>query len=354
MILKKQNYTTRLGNHRPKQKKKKTVLVLCLLLPVMVLILAGAVYFTKLYVTAQQAVDTSYHTLERENAIAVDPLTETTSILLMGIDDTESRNLGSARTDSLIYLTIDPNKHEVNMVSIPRDSYTDIMYNGVALNKDKINAAYSQGEEQATVESVENLLDVPIHYYVTFNFDAFLEIIDALGGIEVDVPITFSEQNAAGTLDQIHLEKGLQTLNGEQALALARTRKIDDDVKRGERQQLLIQAIVDKALSVGSITKYSDAINAVGNNMRTDLRFNDMLGIAQTGLDSGYTFNSYVFDWTDFTLNGASMVELYSDSVDFISHRLRVSLGLDVADERDTEDYTFQTNGIATYYGDNY
>lgn len=331
-------------------KKNRSKIILLFLLPLMVLILVAAVYFARLYATAQNAVDLSYHTLERENKIEVNPLKETTSILLMGIDDNKSRDLGSARADSLIYLTINPNKHIVNMVSIPRDTYTSIIYEEQLYEKDKINSAYSLGEEQATIESVENLLNVPIHYYATFNFDAFLEIIDALDGIEVDVPITFSEQNAEGIMDQIYLEKGLQTLNGEEALALARTRKIDNDVKRGERQQLLIQAITKKALKVGSITKYSDAITAVGTNMRTDIRFKDMLGIAQTGLDGKYEFESYVFDWTDFELNGASMVEVYPDSLEFISHRLRVSLDLDATDERDEPDFTFQTNGLSTYY----
>lgn len=334
---------------RRSNKKKKSKLIWWFMLPLMVLILAVAVYSAKLYATAQKAVDLSYHNLQRKNAITVNPLEETTSILLMGIDDNKNRNLGSARADSLIYLTINPTKHLVNMVSIPRDTYTDIIYQEQTFAKEKINAAYSKGEEQATIESVENLLDVPIHYYATFNFDAFLEIIDALGGIEVNVPITFSEQNAQGTLDQIHLQKGLQTLNGEEALALARTRKIDNDIKRGERQQLLIQAIANKALRVGSITKYSDAITAVGKNMRTDIRFNDLLGIAQTGLDGKYAFESYVFDWTDFTIDGASMVEVYPDSLDFISHRLRVSLDLDTPDERDESDYTFQTNGLSDY-----
>ncbi|SEL28006.1 transcriptional attenuator, LytR family [Carnobacterium iners] len=337
-------------NTRRSSRKKKSKIILWLLVPLMVIILVATVYFAKLYATAQKAVDLSYHTLEREKKIEINPLNETTSILLMGIDDNKSRDIGSARADSLIYLTIDPNEHTVNMVSIPRDTYTTIIYEEQLYEKDKINSAYSKGEEQATIESVENLLNVPIHYYVTFNFDAFLEIIDALGGIEVDVPITFSEQNAEGMMDQIYLEKGLQTLNGEEALALARTRKIDNDVKRGERQQLLIQAITKKALKVGSIAKYSDAITAVGENMRTDIRFKDMLGIAQTGLDGKYEFESYVFDWTDFELNGASMVEVYPDSLDFISHRLRVSLGLDATDERDEPDYTFQTNSLSNYY----
>ncbi|MGY0400594.1 LCP family protein [Carnobacterium jeotgali] len=349
MRVKKHSNTSRSVSYVNKRKKRKNIIILSILIPIMIILLGGAVYAAKLYATAQKTIDDSYHELDRTKEIEVDPIKETTSILIMGIDDTEDRKLGSSRTDSLIYLTIDPNNHEVNMVSIPRDTYTPIMYQGENEGEDKINSAYSEGEEQATIETVEELLDVPIHYYVTFNFDAFLKIIDALGGVEMDVPITFSEQNSDGKMNQITLEKGYQTLNGEEALALARTRKIDNDVMRGERQQLLIQAIVEKALSVGSITKYTDVIEAVGSNMRTDLTFNEMLGIAQTGLEGSYKFNSYTFEWTDFMLNGASMVELYPDSVDFISHRFRVALGLDSLDERDDEDYEFETNGLTNY-----
>ena len=349
MSVKKHPNTSRSASYIDKRKKRKNTIILSILIPIMIIILGAAVYAAKLYATAQKTIDDSYHELDRSKEVVVDPIKETTSILIMGIDDTEERDLGSARTDSLIYLTIDPNNHEVNMVSIPRDTYTPIMYQGEYVREDKINAAYGKGEEQATIETVEELLDVPIHYYVTFDFEAFLKIIDALGGIEMDVPIAFSEQNSDGKMNQITLEEGYQTLNGEEALALARTRKIDNDVMRGERQQLLIQAIVKKALSAGSISKYTDVIEAVGSNMRTDLTFNEMLGIAQTGLEGSYAFNSYTFEWTDFMLDGASMVELYPDSVDFVSHRFRVALGLDSLDERDADDYEFETNGLTNY-----
>lgn len=106
-------------------------------------------------------------------------------------------------------------------------------------------------------------------------------------------------------------------------------------------------------MNVGSINKYSDVIKAAGKNMRTNLKFNEMLSIAQTGLDGRYTFNSYVFDWTDFELEDASMVELYQDSVDFISHRFRVSLGLDEPNEQDAADYQFVTNGYSQYKSTN-
>lgn len=341
-----------------KKNKNYNKLILTILVPILVLVLAGVTYGAKLYAEAKKTVDNSYYELDRDkisgskaDGVKVNPIEDTISILVMGIDDDSARQLGSARTDALIYLTINPKEHKINMVSIPRDSYVDIIskeYNG----KDKINAAYAFGEEQATIETVEKFLNVPINYYVTFNFDSFLEIVDALGGIDVDVPVSFTDTNTLGN-GEVTLEKGKQLLNGEQALALARTRHIDNDIKRGERQQLILQAIVNKAMNVGSITKYSDVINATGKNMRTNLKFNEMLSIAQTGLDGKYTFNSYVFDWTDFEITQSgtqvSMVEVYQDSVDFISHRFRVSLGLDSPDDSDAADYQFVTNGYSKY-----
>lgn len=345
-------------SHKVGNKNNRNKIILMILIPIMILVLAGVTYGAKLYAEAKKTVDDSYYELDRDkastskgNEIKVNPIEDTISVLVMGIDDDSARQLGSARTDALIYLTINPKEHKINMVSIPRDSYTTIVskkYNG----KDKINSAYTYGEEQATIETVENLLNVPINYYVTFNFDSFLEIVNALDGIEVDVPVSFTDTNTLGT-GEVHLEKGKQLLNGEEALALARTRHIDNDIKRGERQQLILQAIVDKAMNVGSINKYSDVIKAAGKNMRTNLKFNEMLSIAQTGLDGRYTFNSYVFDWTDFELEDASMVELYQDSVDFISHRFRVSLGLDEPNEQDAADYQFVTNGYSQYKSTN-
>lgn len=341
-------------NRTPEQKKKRERIVLAIIIPLLLVATTVYAYGWKVWNEAQKLVDDSYVETDRKNNLTagekVDPQTDPVSILVMGVDDDSERELGSARTDALILLTINPQKNTIDMVSIPRDTYTEIIsknYN----NSNKINSAYSYGEEGATMDTVENLLGIPIHYYVTFNFTSFLEIVDALGGVDVDVPVTFTDTNTYGT-GEVHLEEGKQTLNGEQALALARTRKIDNDIKRGERQQLVLQAIAQKALQLGSISKYTDVIQAVSGNMRTDLTFSQMLGIAQSGLDGGYKFNSFVFDWTSFDLNGASMVELYSDSIEYISHRFKVSLGLEKPDERDEPGYKFVSNGVSKYASD--
>ncbi|MDN6626460.1 MAG: LCP family protein [Pisciglobus halotolerans] len=331
------------------RKKKKRKIFLLFMIPILSILLFGAVYTAYMVATAENAIGDSYHSLNRDKPVTVDPLKDTISMLIMGVDNTEKRGLESTRTDALIYLTINPKNHEINMVSVPRDTYTTIFENGQATHRNKINSAFEYGEEKAAIETVENYLDVPVHYYATFNFDSFIEIVDALDGIDIDVPVSISEQNSEGKKHQIELEKGYQRLNGEEALALARTRKIDNDIKRGERQQLIIQGIVKKAFKAGSITKLSNVVEVIGGNMKTDLRFEDIVGIAQTGLTGSYDFHSYIFDWTDFTKNGASMVEVYPDSREYISHKFKVALNLEEPDERDAEGYIFHTNYHTDY-----
>lgn len=343
---------TRTDRHRKTKRNYKPLFIILAFL-----LLGGVAYGTKIFVDAKTAVDNSYKELKQTKntitkdgkEIAVKPIDGVISLLVMGLDDDSIRQLGSARTDALLYLTIDTKKHTINMVSIPRDTYTDI-FSKDFYGKDKINAAYTYGQEEASIDAVENLLDVPINHYISFNFQSFLGIVDALGGIDVDVPITFTDTNTQGN-GEVTLTEGKQHLDGEQALALARTRHSDNDIKRGERQQLVIQAIANKATSIGSLNKYSEIIKAVGKNMQTNLTFDEMLSLAQSGVKETYSFNSYLFDWQSFDLDGASMVELFPDSVEYVSHRFRVGLGLETKDERDSANYQFQTNGIGYYQG---
>lgn len=349
--MSKKNNTSR-SNVRRSTKKKKQKIALAILIPFFTIVLITMFYFAKLLATTENAIEASYYEVNRTNPVEeVDPITEPVSFLILGVDNDEadSRSLGSARSDSIIYATVNPITREMNMVSIPRDTYVPIMQNNEVLRYDRINSAYSTGQESTMIETVESWLDVPIHYYATFNFDAFLEIIDALGGIEMDVPITFSEQDSSGKMGTIHLEEGVQTLNGEEALALARTRKIDNDVERGHRQQLVIQAILKKALSLGSIPKYTNIVETVGANMRTNLRMSDMTALAQTGLDSNFAMESHVFEWSSFTERGMDLVKIDPTSFANIQAELQNSLdestsaNSDFTDE-DTEEETTSSN----------
>lgn len=122
---------------------------------------------------------------------------------------------------------------------------------------DKITHAHVFGGVESTRDTVERFLNVPVDYYVKFNFESFVQIVDSLGGIDIDVPVTFTEQDSKDQAGMIHLEKGYQHLNGEQALALARTRKIDSDAMRGQRQQLVIEAIAKKRCLSNQLAKWA-------------------------------------------------------------------------------------------------
>ncbi|MDX1805972.1 MAG: LCP family protein [Paenisporosarcina sp.] len=197
-----------------------------------------------------------------------------TSILFLGIDDSDKRSQGedNSRSDAIILATLNKQEKTVKLLSIPRDSLVYIPSNGY---NDKINHAFQNGGALSSIETIEHLLEVPVDYYVKMNFDAFVDIIDALGGIEAEVPFTFTEKDQYDKLT-VKLVKGTHVLDGREALALARTRKIDNDIERGKRQQELLQSLVEKATSAGSITKYGDVIQAVGQHMKTDMTMDTM------------------------------------------------------------------------------
>lgn len=272
---------TRVKKKKIKKKRSKAV-VFFITLPLLILFFSATGYGAYLYFKATNAVEASHKELDRGvksemREAAVKPLEDNVSVLFMGVDASEKRatQYGNAvRTDALILATFNREDSSIKLLSIPRDTYTYIDVEG---KYDKINHAHAFGGVDATVKSVEDLLKVPVDYYAKINFEAFLGIVDALGGIDVDVPITFTEQNSKDEPGAITLQKGPQTLNGEQALALARTRKIDSDIERGKRQQLVIESIIKKSMSISSVTKYGDLIDTLGENLATNLSFQEMM-----------------------------------------------------------------------------
>lgn len=212
----------------------------------------------------------------------------------MGVDESDVRGkeYGEAiRTDALLLATFNKDSKTVKLLSIPRDTYT---YIPIEKKKDKITHAHAfgsakngkNGGPQASIDAVEKLMNVPVDYFVKFNFKSFIKIVDDLGGVEVDVPVEFTEQDSNDNAEAIHLEKGVQKLNGEEALALARTRHIDSDAMRGQRQQLVIEAILKKLTNAGSVTKVGNIIDDIKGQFVTNLTFDDMLSFYKYGSDS--------------------------------------------------------------------
>lgn len=320
-------------NDSNKKKRKKRIKYF-VLLPLLVLLIAGVGYTASLYSKAKSVVDDSYEPIDRETKrdARVDPQIDDVSILFIGVDDSEKRSNSSgstrSRSDALMVATLNEKEKSVKLLSIPRDSYVYIPERGYS---DKITHAHFFGGVASTLDTVEELLDIPIDYYVKMNFDAFMEVVDALDGIDVDVPITFSEQDSKDRAGAIHLEKGLQTLNGEEALALARTRKIDNDIERGKRQQLILQAIMKKAISIEGVTKYSQIMEAIGNNMTTDLSFSDMQSfLAYATAENGLQVDTLTLAGIDGrSTNGSYIYELDEIALEETKGILQQHLGID-------------------------
>jgi len=287
-----------------KQKKstnKRLIMKVSILLTLSLFIVVVA-YGASLQKKAANVVENAYEpVVERVKPVAreakVEPAQDNVSVLFIGVDDSEQRHQGdsNSRSDALLFATLNLKDKSVKLVSIPRDSYVHIPKVGY---RDKITHAHAFGGTTATIETIEELFDVPVDYYVKMNFNAFIDVVDALGGIEAEVPYNRTEKDENDKYT-IHLKKGLQHLDGKHALALARTRKLDTDVERGKRQQMILQSIMKEAVSVKSITKYGDVIEAVGDNMKTNMTFSEMksfLEYAKGGMPEVETISLKGFD----------------------------------------------------------
>lgn len=327
------------------RNKKRKKIKLFIFVPLLVIILAGVGYGATLISKAKSVVEDSYEPIDRDSLreAKVDPNIDDVSILFIGVDDSEKRSNASgttrSRSDALMVATLNEKEKSVKLLSIPRDSYVYIPERGYY---DKITHAHYFGGVSSTLDTVEGLLEIPIDYYVKMNFDAFMDVVDALGGIDVDVPVTFTEQNSKDKAGAIHLEEGYQELDGEEALALARTRKIDNDIERGKRQQLIMEAIMKKAVSVEGITKYSKVMEAVGSNMTTDLSFSDMQSlIAYATADNGLQVETLTLAGVDGRVDGKYIYQLdeiaLAETKSILQQHLGVSSSINSETDSSTE-----------------
>ncbi|MDQ0429012.1 LCP family protein required for cell wall assembly [Planomicrobium stackebrandtii] len=310
---------------KTKSSRKRTILKVIATLAVSLLICVSA-YGIYLVKKAESAVDTAYEPVGNTNE-DVEPLTDNISILFIGVDDSEERDQSdnNIRSDALILATLNNEDKSIKLVSIPRDTYTYIPDGG---EEDKITHAYAYNGPSSTIESVEELLDVPVDYYLRMNFDAFIDTIDALGGIKVEVPYDITEQDENDSQGAVELKEGIQFLNGSETLALARTRHYDNDIERGKRQQMILESIMNRALSVGSITKYGDVFEAVGDNMKTDMSFKNMSSLFEYAKNGKPDVETITLDGYDDMSTGIYYWKLQEESLLEIQDVLQSHLGL--------------------------
>ncbi|UJL45864.1 LCP family protein [Virgibacillus sp. NKC19-16] len=308
----------------------------------------GAGYAVYLVDRTAGTIDDSHEEIGRENETSplreghVNPVEDNVSVLFIGVDSNEHRdNLDQSRSDALLLATFNKEDSTVKILSIPRDSYVyipEVDYNT------KINHAHAFGGPEATIETVENFLHVPVDYFVRMNFEGFVEVVDALDGIKYDVPYEFTESDSNDDRDSIHLYPGEQNLNGEEALAMARTRKQDNDVERGKRQQEILAAIASKATSPSSVFKLDELITAVGSNMTTNINFSEIRSFLSYGLDEQVAIETVNLDGAGGYTNGGWYYQVEEESRAQMQTELREHLDLPVVDEdsdfaEDDEEY---------------
>jgi LCP family protein required for cell wall assembly len=217
-----------------------------------------------------------------------------TNVLLLGID----RRSGSSwayRTDTIMILTVGPGSGDMGLLSIPRDLQVGIPGRG----EDRINTANVYGYQQEGSGSGPELLQktilanfgVPLDGYVMVDFRAFERIIDVLGGIDVEVPRTLHDTRYPDPRPEdphafktVHFDKGWQTMNGSRALVYARSRMSTSDFARAKRQQAVLLAIRDKALSWSAVPRWPLAAVAMVDGVKTNLGPGPMLAVALTAV----------------------------------------------------------------------
>jgi LCP family protein required for cell wall assembly len=206
------------------------------------------------------------------------------SVLLLGIDEREDDR---GRSDTILVVTINPTLNTAKMLSIPRDTYVEI--SGIA-KMDKINHSYAFGGIQMAHETVQNLLQIPIDYIVSINMEGFVGLVDAINGIHVENSLAF-------TVDDFNYPVGGIELNGEESLSYVRMRYDDPkgDFGRQERQKETLRAIYEKVLSMDSLFSYRKLLDTVGENVRTNLTFEEMKDISKDYSGSLKNIDSYSF-----------------------------------------------------------
>ena len=214
------------------------------------------------------------------------------NILVLGLDRRPGEpEDASYRADTMFVASIDKHAGRMQLLAIPRDTYADIPYGDVpgVWAQNKINAAYSYGQfykypgggAAACVAAVEKNFNLDINHYVVIDWVGFVELIDAIGGIEIDVPAEVSDYgtDSLEAFEDQTVKAGEQHMDGAKALGYSRVR-VDGDLKRIERQQLVIQAVADKSVSLGYIARMPELWDAYKHAFRTDVDTAQVPGFA--------------------------------------------------------------------------
>ncbi|KAF9404900.1 hypothetical protein HW555_014112 [Spodoptera exigua] len=261
-----------------KRSKKIGLMLIGLLLLIIVAIFGAAV---NAYYTIESAMNATYEVVERKtnttNSSGNNPSENNSerlsegkpfSILLLGVDTGALGRTEQGRSDTMIVATVNPSTKESLLLSLPRDTYTEIVGHNT---QDKMNHAYAFGGAGMSMDTVEKLLDIPIDHYVTIDMQGIVSLVDIVGGIEVNNPFEFNYQKTT-------FIKGKQHLDGKLALKYARMRYDDPngDYGRQARQRQIITGIARQMLSMKGVTNFNSILEVMSKQVKTDISFQEM------------------------------------------------------------------------------
>lgn len=270
-----------------KKKKKSALRVLAKIFIVLLIILV--ILFTSVYIFMKNKLGKMNYVELNEEELGInqeidESLKGIRNIVLLGVDSRNMDNIKGSRTDSIIIVSINEDTKEVNLISIYRDTYMDIEGYGL----DKITHAHAYGGPALTINTLNRNLDLNIKEFATVNFKVVAELIDEMGGIEIDVKESeISEMNKyisdtsknTGIESSKITKSGLQTLDGVQAVTYSRIRKnTGGDEKRSERMRTVLVKVYEKAKKM-NIGEINDIANEILPNIQTNISSDEILGL---------------------------------------------------------------------------
>ena len=282
-------------------------------------IVADVALFGKMYFDAKKSANSTYKQVKTNKLRNTPDLNngKPFTVLILGTDTGEYGRTYQGRSDTMMLAAVSPKEKKTTLVSIPRD--TKVAIPGYGYNN-KINAAYSYEGTKGAVNIVQSYLDVPVDYYVEMNMKGLEELSAAVGPVKVENDLEFTNLNKT-------FKKGTVTINEDNILAYTRMRYEDPrgDYGRQLRQRMVLEALVKKIATIGSITKYQSILNAISSNMKTNLTFDDMKAIA-TKYGSASEIEQVQLQGESQMIDGVSYEVVPQSNLDKVTSQLKKAL----------------------------
>lgn len=329
---------TRTYRHRAPRKKNHWGRWIAIIVALVLLAVGGYEYY-KIHQTAEGIFGTSSEKVSKKLKDG-----KPVNVLITGIDTgaigRNKTTYGVGNTDTLEVATINPKKETITFTSIPRDTLVKLKTS----NGDdyvKINAAYSIGGIKKTKSAVAELLDIKIDYYANVDMGALEKVVNAVGGVTVDNPFSFTYEGHT-------FPKGKQTLNGTNALKYSRMRYDDpnNDYGRQKRQQQVMKAVIKKFTSASSVTAINKLLDVAKDGLKTDVPINSIATLYANYHSSMNNVVTNQFQGENATIEGTSFQIASTKEINRVSKLIKKAQGLKptTVNNYETQMYDEQTN----------